>query len=175
MIQKQPTQKVTLGSLDTPSLTVTAQYNPAELSVALKADWKAPAGATQAGAQQGGAGASGGGDDEMALEFTGIAPRDVSIALLFDGVEGVGKRGVDVSSQVAMLELLASPRDPKGTTEDKRRPHHCVLIWPNTLKLQCVIQSVTTNYQMFDHTGKPLRATCTVVLKETKKVSRTQE
>ena len=175
MITKTPTLKVTLGSLDDKSLTVTAQYNPADLSVELKANWKDPQGANQAGAQQGGSGASGGGNDEMAQEFVGIAPRDVSIALLFDGVEGVGKRGVDVTKQIGILEKLASPRDPKATTEDKRRPHHCVLIWPNTLSMQCVITSVKTNYQMFDPSGTPLRATCTVTLKETKKVSRTQE
>jgi hypothetical protein len=36
----------------------------------------------------------------------------------------------------------------------------------------CVIESLTTKYTMWDANGKPLRATCTVKLKEAKRMSR---
>ena len=171
MITKPTTVKVTIGSLDT-ALTVSAQYNPAELVVTRTINWSKPAAATQGGAQQGGSGGSGGSGDEMAQEFTGIEPRTIEISLLFDNVEG-GRRGVNVATQIAALEQMASVIDPKASTEDKRRPHHCVVIWPNTLpRFECVIKGLTTTYQMFDAMGIPLRATCKVTLVEASAVSR---
>jgi hypothetical protein len=176
MITKPTTVKVTIGSIDDKGLTVSAQYNPAELVVTKTINWSKPAAATQGGAQQGGSGGSGGGGggggDEMAQEFTGIEPRTIEISLLFDNVEG-GRRGVNVATQIAALEQMASVIDPKASKEDKRRPHHCVVIWPNTLpRFECVIKGLTTTYQMFDAMGIPLRATCKVTLVEASAVSR---
>jgi phage protein U len=39
--------------------------------------------------------------------------------------------------------------------------------WGTTLRgFRCVIESLSTKNTMFDSSGKPLRATCTVKLKE---------
>ena len=55
-----------------------------------------------------------------------------------------------------------------------RRPHHCVVSWGDRglPKFQCVIESLSTKYTMFSSDGKPLRATCTVKLKEATSVDK---
>jgi hypothetical protein len=39
-------------------------------------------------------------------------------------------------------------------------------------KFQCVIESLSTKYSMFSSDGQPLRATCTVKLKEATSVDK---
>ena len=159
----QPRAKLTIGSLDETGIQVSAQYNPKELQVDQTVPWKKPDAANQTGTQQ----APGGGEDPIALEFTGAEGRTMSVELLFDQYEGSG-RTVNVASQVAILETLARVRDPKSTDEKKRRPHQCVVAWGGRglPSFQCVIESLSTKYEMFSSDGEPLRATCTVKLKE---------
>ncbi|MBA3397543.1 MAG: hypothetical protein H0T89_33275 [Deltaproteobacteria bacterium] len=161
--------KLTIGSLDKTSLTVKAQYNPKELQVDQSVPWKKPDSANKTGSQ----GGSGGGDGGIALEFTGAEGRSMSVELLFDGYEGSG-RSVNVAGQVAILEELAAVMDPKSKDEKKRRPHHCVISWGDRglPKFQCVIESLSTKYSMFSSEGQPLRATCTVKLKEATSVDK---
>jgi len=93
----------------------------------------------------------------------------MTVELLFDGAEGENSpRYVDVQGQIGILETLARVRDPKSTKENERRPHQCVVAWgANGLpSFQCVIESLSTKYLMFDREGTPLRAKCTVKLKE---------
>ncbi|HVK87178.1 MAG TPA: hypothetical protein VM513_23820 [Kofleriaceae bacterium] len=211
--------KLTIGSLDDTSLTVSAQYNPKELQVDQNVPWKKPEAATQtstqpaaggsgaggaggggAGAGGGGGGAGGGGggaggggaggggaggatgnaggssgpdENYMALEFTGAEGRTMSVEMLFDGYEG-GGRTVDVASKVAVLEKLARVIDPRSPDEKKRRPHHCVVTWGERglPSFKCVIENLSTKYSMFSSDGKPLRATCTVKLKEAVRVDK---
>jgi hypothetical protein len=88
---------------------------------------------------------------------------------LFDGYEQSAGAGftVDVASEISKLEKLASVINPGSSKEDDRRPHHCMCTWGTTLKgFKCVVESLSTKYTMFDMSGKPLRATCTVKLKE---------
>jgi hypothetical protein len=156
--------KLTIGSLDESGLTVRAQYNPKELQVDQAVPWKKPDSANKTGSQGGG----GEGDGAIALEFTGAEGRTMSVEMLFDGYEPGNGRAVDVASQVAILEQLASVRDPKSKDEMMRRPHHCVVAWGDRglPKFKCVIESLSTKYSMFSSDGQPLRATCTVKLKE---------
>jgi uncharacterized membrane protein YgcG len=57
--------------------------------------------------------------------------------------------------------------EPGSTDENKRRPHRCVVTWGLTVPgFRCVIESLSTKYTMFSEQGIPLRATCTVKLKE---------
>lgn len=162
--------KLTIGSLDNGGLTVKAQYNPKELQVDQSVPWKKPDSANKTGSQ-GGAGA---GDGGIAVEFTGAEGRTMSVELLFDGYEPDGGRSVDVAAQVAMLETMAAVIDPKSKDEKKRRPHHCVISWGDRglPKFQCVIESLSTKYSMFSSEGQPLRATCTVKLKEATSVDK---
>jgi hypothetical protein len=56
---------------------------------------------------------------------------------------------------------------PGDADETKRRPHLCVVKWGATVpKFTCVIESLSAKYTMFSDAGVPLRATCTVKLKE---------
>jgi contractile injection system tube protein len=169
--------KLTIGSLDDTGLTVSAQYNPKELQVDQSVPWKKQEPANNSGAA--GSGGGGGGqqeksiDNRMAIEFTGAEGRTMSVELLFDGVEPEG-RYVNVTGQVAALQAMASVIDSESKDEKKRRPHHCVISWGQRglPKFECVIESLSTKYSMFSTDGEPLRATCTVKLKEAKIVDK---
>ena len=51
-----------------------------------------------------------------------------------------------------------------------------MVTWGSTLKgFKCVIESLSTKYTMFDGAGTPLRATCTVKLKEADSVKAKSE
>jgi len=173
---ERATAKLTLGSLDDKSVTVSAQYNPKELQVDQSVPWKKPDSANKTGTQQSTTGGGGGAEEGIALEFTGAEGRTMSIELLFDGHEKSAAPGgfVDVATEVGKLETLASVRDPKSTDENMRRPHHCVISWGarGLPKFQCVIESLSTKYTMFSTDGQPTRATCTVKLKEATSVDK---
>lgn len=161
---EQPSAKLTIGSLDEPKITVEAQYNPQELQVDQNVPWKKPDAANQTGSQK----QPTGGDDPIALEFTGAEGRTMTVELLFDGAEIGGTRVVDVAAKVAVLETLARVRQPTSKDEKLRRPHQCVVSWgaKGLPSFQCVIESLSTKYMMFMSDGTPLRAKCTVKLKE---------
>nr|MBA3453812.1 hypothetical protein [Deltaproteobacteria bacterium] len=117
-------------------------------------------------------------ENYMVLEFTGAEGRSMSIELLFDGYEESDpKRSVDVAEQVGKLEKMARVIDPTSDDEKKRRPHHCTISWGDRglPRFDCVIESLSTKYTMFSTEGKPLRATCTVKLKEAKGVDKKEK
>lgn len=161
---EQAKAKLTIGSLDD-STTVSAQYNPKELQVDQNVPWKKPEAATKTGSQSSGSG----GGNPLEVEFTGAEGRSMTIEMLFDGYEG-GGRSVNVTAEVAKLTKLATVIDPESKDPKKRRPHHCVISWGarGLPKFECVIESLSTKYSMFSSEGEPLRATCTVKLKEAK-------
>lgn len=158
--------KLTIGSLDD-STTVSAQYNPKELQIDQTVPWSKKNAANQANSAQGSS-AQGG----IALEFTGAEGRSMSVELLFDGYEG-GDRAVDVAGQIKKLEKMAAVINPTSPDENLRRPHRCVISWGERgmPSFKCVIESISTKYSMFSSDGVPLRATCTVKLKEADRVS----
>jgi hypothetical protein len=156
--------KITIKSLDD-GTEVKAQYNPKELQIDRTVPWSPTGEANKSNASNNSHG--------IHLEFTGAQARTLSVELLFDGYETKAGSGfhVKVEKQVALLEHLASVRKPGSKKEDERRPHWCVASWGSSLKaFRCVIESLSTKYTMFDSDGNPLRATCTVKLKEADKV-----
>ena len=141
---------VSIASLDT-SIQVDAQYNPKELQVDKTVPWqkKSQANKTQ--------------ETGIQLEFTGAEGRSLTLELLFDGFE----TGSSVAGNVETLNTMASVLDPGSADETRRRPHMCVVTWGTTLPtFKCVIESLSVKYTMFSDQGVPLRATCTVKLKE---------
>ena len=71
-----------------------------------------------------------------------------------------------------MLETLASVIEPGSKKADLRRPHRCMVTYGTTIAgFRCVIESLSTKYSMFNAAGDPLRATCTLKLKEADVVS----
>ncbi|MBA3539406.1 MAG: hypothetical protein H0T79_07230 [Deltaproteobacteria bacterium] len=161
------TAKLTIKSLDPGGPEVSAQYNPKELQIDKAVPWSKHAAANKTNAKEEKAG--------IHLEFTGAEGRSMSVELLFDGYENKGKiaSGGTVIEKVKALEELASVRKPNSKKEDERRPHWCVVTWgqKGIPSFRCVIESLSTKYQMFSEDGLPLRATCTVKLKEADLVS----
>jgi hypothetical protein len=155
--------KVIIGSLDG-GPSVEAQFNPKELEVTRSVPWSKTNEANKSNSKQKET-------QGIHLEFTGAEGRSLTLELLFDNYEG-GARGVSVVNQVQALETLASVREPGSKKEELKRPHRCVLVWGAVLpRFNCVIESLSTKYTMFSPEGVPLRATCTVKLKEADVVS----
>jgi hypothetical protein len=159
----QAQQKLTIGSLDD-STTVNAQYNPKELQIEQPIGWKKPEAANKTGKQSGKAAKK----NPLELEFTGAEARTITVELLFDSAEGAGSpRYEKIEKKIEDLVKLATVIKDDSKKETERRPHHCTVVWGTTLKnFNCVIESLTTKYTMFDREGNPLRATCIVKLKE---------
>ena len=149
------TEKISIGSLDD-GTQIEAQYNPKELQVDMSVPWSKVNQANNSNTQG------------IHLEFTGADGRTVTVELLFDGYE----TNTSVAGQVKALQTLASVWKPDSKQENERRPHRCVAKWGKTLdSFRCVIESLSTKYTMFGDDGTPLRATCTVTLKEADVVS----
>ncbi len=178
---EKPT-KVWIGSLDakpdvdengkfaSSDVSVEAQYNPGTLEVSQTVPWKKPDAASKTGGT--GTAAQKADRNDVTLEFTGAEGRSISLELLFDGVE----QKTSVKGSVEKLEKLAAVRQAGAAKEDMRRPHHCVVVWANVLpRFKCVIESLTTKYTMFALDGTPLRATCTLKLKEAENVQRAKD
>jgi hypothetical protein len=143
---------------------VIAQYNPKELQVDRSVPWSEEPEANKENSNDASK------NKGIHLQFTGAKGRSLTLELLFDGVDNVKKN-------VGNLEKLASVRKPsEKKKEDLRRPHHCEVVWGATLEsFLCVIESLSTKYTMFTHDGQPLRATCTVKLKEADSLSAKKE
>jgi hypothetical protein len=142
---------ISIGSTDVPGLTVEAQYNPKELQIDKTVPWQKKSQANKSG------------DTGIQLEYTGADGRSLSLELLFDGFE----TNASVADNVDKLNQMASVLAPNDPDETKRRPHLCVVTWGTTVpKFKCVIESLSAKYTMFSDQGVPLRATCTVKLKE---------
>ena len=152
-----PGAKISIGSLDEAGISVDAQYNPKELQIDKSVPWQKHNKANANGLQ---------------LEFTGAEGRTMSVDLLFDGYE----EKASIQGSVAVLEKLATVREPNSSEDDKRRPHHWVVVWGTVMgggdnKFKCVIEQISTKYTMFSQDGVPLRATVTLKLKEAERVS----
>ena len=149
-------EKLTIGSLDNVHLTVEAQYNPRELQIDKQISWQQPS------CLPGTEGARDGDQDEV--EVTSAPTRSMSVNLLFDGFEDHRS----VQPEIDKLETLSSIQEPGSKKQPLRRPHHCVVTWgvAGTKAFCCVIDSLTVKMTMFAPGGAPLRATCTVKLRE---------
>lgn len=58
---------------------------------------------------------------------------------------------------------------PDSSSQERvKRPHFCVVMWGKWVPkpLTCVIETITTKYQMFSENGEPLRAVVSLSLKE---------
>ena len=154
---QHPTEKgkgvVSIATVDDdmPLLEVTAQYNPNVLQFDLNVPWNVNAQANKSP------------EKGIQLEFTGAQGRSMSLELTFDGFES----NTSVAGTVAKLTKMASVKQRASKDENMRRPYRCVVTWGDTVpSFRCVIESLSTKYTMFSESGVPLRATCTVKLKE---------
>jgi phage protein U len=158
---KSTTFEVSIGSLDTPSLTVTAQYRPKDLQVVQSVPWTKHSNKSEQGTLQ--------------LEFSGAEGRATTLELFFDASE---RQGGTIAGEIWKLALLARVRSSTRKEDEFKRPHHCVLVFGRVYiggVFQCVIESMTTKYTMFSPDGEPIRATVTLQLKEANRVDMTND
>ncbi len=172
--------KLWIASIDNPRIELRAQYNPKELQIDKQVPWN------EHKQRNNRSGRRREDDSEQSdLEFNGAAIRTMQIELLFDGYE----EGESVQPDVDLLEELSTvsvPREPgpgearpreagPGESRKELRPHHCLIAWGaqegGMRPFRCVIESLSTKYTMWSSEGTPLRATCTIKVKEAEKMS----
>lgn len=141
--------KATFVGIDGPSFTV--QYNPREFSTNKSLTWNE---AETAGA------------DPAKLQYQKGAPMTASMELIFDSTSGSG----NVETQyVKPLLALTKPTVKAKSGEAKDlgtlRPPAMMFNW-GAFSMPCVIESVDVTYLMFSASGDPVRAKCSVKIKE---------
>lgn len=143
------TGKFTLIALDTNAIVV-AQNNPKLIVIEKSVAWaQAPTSLS----------------DQPELQFKRAQGRTMSFELEFDTSAG----GTDVhAAHVVGLVALAMIMDPSPMApEDKRRPPRVrVADGAGAILFEGVVESVETRYTQFLANGTPVRATCSVMLKE---------
>jgi hypothetical protein len=163
-----PTEKLTIGSLDDPSLTVSAQYNPKDIQIDRSVSWGQNNGRDNRPTEDRPEGS-------QDAEYTGSPPRTMTVELLFDRYEvnpTDWSQTRSVEPVVEALDRMACVQRPELVADRDRRPHHCIVTWgagsacQGVRPFRCVIESLATKYTMFDRDGTPVRATCTVKLRE---------
>lgn len=159
--------KLWIASIDDPKIELRAQYNPRELQIDKQIPWND---AKERDNRQGARRTDR--SKQADLEFNGAPKRSMQIELLFDGFE----LGQTVEADIETLELLSTVRNPRSSVQEERRPHHCLVAWGaprgGMRPFCCVIESLATKYTMWSTRGVPLRATCTVKLKEAERLTR---
>jgi len=140
--------KVEIISLET-DVHLTAQYNPKEIQIEKSATWNAAANSR---------------GDRPDLEYTSSSGRSLSMELMFDTFED----GRDVHREyVDKLIHLITVMNPDGR-EERKRPPRIKVLWGNQElpPVVGVLESVNTKYTMFLPGGRPVRATCSVKVRE---------
>jgi len=143
-----PLAKLSIITLEGVPVTVTAQFNPKEVSVDKAVPW-------QPQKKKGVAD----------LEYTGGTPMTMGFELLFDGFE----LGMPVQGEIAKLHQMTAHMGDSG---DQKRPPKVKVIWGpgldsvNLPQFNAVVESVSVKYTMFSPDGLVLRATATLKLKE---------
>jgi hypothetical protein len=131
----------------------TAQTNPREIQVDKAVLWqKAPTSRS----------------DQPELQSTGADGRSMSFDLTFD----TSPTGVDVyNTWLTKLVTLSMIMDLNGP-EEKRRPSRVKVQWGSpAILFEGVIDSIGIKYTQFLQDGTPVKATCSVKLKEASRAS----
>lgn len=141
--------KATFVGIDGPGFTV--QYNPREFSTNKTLSWSE---------------AETSGGDPAKLQYQKGEPMTASMELIFDTTSSGGN--VQSSYVKPLLELTKPTIKAKsGQAKDlgTKRPPAFMFTW-GAFSMPCVIESVDVTYLMFSSSGDPVRAKCSVKLKE---------
>ena len=147
-------QKLKLQNIDTGDV-VTCLYNPSEYTIAKAADYNTP---TQTGKDMG------------ESEFTGGAPRSLSMELFFDVYET--KNGDVRNSITPLWKLISVDRSKKAGQTGRSRPPRIQIVWGNNYvqskadKVTWVMTNLSVRYTLFSENGTPVRAVASVSLQE---------
>ena len=123
-------------------VNMTVHFNPKEISIEKQVNWTQKEGAMT---------------DEPPEEFSKPSPASLSVTLHFDTYEqkdSVKKKYTDPLSKLARI-----------ISSDKKRPPLCMFSW-GEIQFQGVVESLSVKFTMFLSTGTPVRAECTLKMKE---------
>lgn len=149
-VASQSLKKLTIASIDSPTVQIEAHFNPKELSIDKSIPWnkhKNPKG------------------NVPMLEFTNAENRTLSLELLFDTSEKGMPVIPDIEKLTKMTEIPGSASDDKD-----KHPPRVLVVWGAGLQFKGVIESLGCKYTMFLPDGSPVRATCTLKIKEVDEV-----
>jgi len=121
-------------------------FNPATFTIETKVDYKQP----DAKGQSGG--------DPV---FEKIPPMEFSIEIVIDGT-GVGPGNAGRGDGDYVKDQVKKFRKVTGCSinGEIHRPNYLAVLW-GTIFIECVINSLSVNYYLFDPQGSPLRAKLT--------------
>jgi len=126
---------------------VTFPYNPKEFNLRKSAQWeRKPARGAKGAAMP---------------EFKGADPASLTVEVFLDGYE----QGADISTDVLVLQSCCLPL-ASTLSSKKPSPPWVIFGWGSTVHLTALVKSVDTKITMFDPSGTPLRAVCTVAMEE---------
>lgn len=134
--------KAKLVSRDKECKDVTVYFNPKEISIEKTVNWKQKEGAIT---------------DEPPEEFSKPSPASLSVTLHFDTYEIKKSVKTEYTDDLSKLARIIS------TT--KKRPPLIVFSW-GEIQFQGVVESLQVKFTMFLNTGTPVRAECTLKMKE---------
>jgi hypothetical protein len=138
---------IRLGANDSEDETIVVQFNPASLKLTLSND------------------TSGGGTPATAnAQYTGKSSTDLAFDLVFDTADedlGGGKPK-SVRERTARIEQFVLPQ---GTGKTRKAPPRVMFVWGG-LKIKGTVQQLAIDFDLFAHTGEPLRAKMGVSIKE---------
>ncbi len=146
-------EKARFIGLDSPgSANFVVQYNPKEFQVDKSVSW------SDGGAQ---------GNDAGLYQYQKGTPMSASFDLIFDTTASQNENVQEawVNGLLALTNPVEKPTKGEATELDKLRPRALMFQW-GRFTMPCVIESVKVQYLMFSNSGDPVRARCTVALKE---------
>ena len=122
-------------------------FNPKELQVTKKANWKSSP--TK-------------GKTAPPPEYNGPEAASMTLEMFVDASE---KEGGDVSKLVDQLIEACVPTTA-STNSNKPKPPGVKFGWGTKIYLEGYMESVSAKYTLFRESGTPIRAVCTITLKE---------
>lgn len=162
---------ITIETVEVPAtanalrLSVSAHYNPAELTIERGAQWQPSD--------------NRGGEKAQQLEFVQQTERGLTFELFFDDSENYfnGSHLSTIPVHVETLEQMVSVRDATRAEDEFRRPPQVMIVWGQLFRqpLVGIIEKVSVKYQMFSPQGVPLRATATITFKEARNLGLKKE
>ena len=138
---------IKLGANDAEEETILVQFNPASLKLTLSN--QTAGGNTPAKAD---------------AQYTGKSSTDLAFDLVFDTADedlGGGKPR-SVRERTARIEQFVLPQ---GTGTTRKAPPRVMFVWGG-LKIKGTVQQLAIDFDLFAHTGEPLRAKMGVSIKE---------
>jgi hypothetical protein len=128
---------------------ITVMYNPQSIDLGFQAQYKSNTAVNKYG---------------VSLDFTGYMPGGLSLELIFDAT--LPGNSAPVEGQVSKLRSMCFGEEKDGSAHE---PYYLSIQWGEMQwgghkEFQGRTRSLSIRYTMFDHKGKPLRASASLAL-----------